>query len=218
MRAIATVVTTVVVLGACSTSDRDINAPDRGSDGLAPPGAVRAEVGGNDALRWGEGERAVVMAHGAAFDAASWADQATLIAGEGYTVVAVEDIDPGAIGDTVDALRDEGIEEVTLIGGSAGADGILQLAADRPDLPSGLILLSPNSVVDGLGDQPKLFIASEDEAVADVSRDLADLRAGPDDEAVLLPGSAHAQNIFDTDQSGRVEQLIVERLAEPPAD
>lgn len=33
-----------------------------------------------------------LLAHGAAFDAASWQDQATAIVAEGFTVVAVEDI------------------------------------------------------------------------------------------------------------------------------
>lgn len=203
-----------VVMSACSTSDVEVLGEDPGSDGSAPSGATRDDVGGNDALRWGEGDRAVVMAHGAAFDAASWADQATLIADAGFTVVALEDISPEAIGSTVDVLRDEGIEDVTLIGGSAGADGILQLAADQPDLPTALILLSPNSVVEGLGTEPKLFIASEDEAVADVSPELADISDGSQNKAVLLPGSAHAQNIFDTDQKKPVETMILDRLAE----
>lgn len=207
-------VVSMVVLAACSSSDTEVLGEDPGSDGSAPSGAARGDVGGNDALRWGEGDRGVVLAHGAAFDAASWAEQATLIADEGFTVVAVEDISPEAIGGTVDALRDEGIEDVTLIGGSAGADGILRLAADQPDLPSALILLSPNLVVEGLGTEPKLFIASEDEAVADVSPQLAAVSAGSQNEAVLLPGSAHAQNIFDTDQKEPVEQMILDRLAE----
>ncbi len=213
LRWITMALVSLVVLAACSTSDVEVLGEDPGADGSAPAGATRGDVGGNDALRWGDGERGVVMAHGAAFDAASWADQATLIADAGFTVVAVEDVSPDAIGGTVDALRDEGIEDVTLIGGSAGADGILQLAADQPDLPSALILLSPNSVVEGLGSEPKLFIASEDEAVADVSPELADISAGSQNEAVLLPGSAHAQNIFDTDQKEPVEQMILERLA-----
>ena len=206
-------VVALVVLTACSAATDDGPADTADTDGSAPSGATRGDVGGNDALRWGDGDRAVVLAHGAAFDAASWAGQATLIAEAGFTVVAVEDIAPDAIGATVDALRDEGIEDVTLLGGSAGADGILRLAADRPDLPSALILLSPNTVVEGLGTEPKLFVASEDEGVADVSSELARTSPGPDNEAVLLPGSAHAQNIFDTDRKDEVEQLILDRLS-----
>ncbi len=57
---------------------------------------------------------------------------------------------------------------MALVGGSAGADAVLRLAADEPNLPDQVILLSPNSMVDGLSDQPKLFIANEEEPVAHV--------------------------------------------------
>ena len=53
--------------------------------------------------------------------------------------------------------------------------------------------------------------------MADVSTQLADAGPGSDNLAVLLPGSAHAQNIFDTDQGETVVQLILDRLSEPDA-
>lgn len=201
----------LVVAGCSGGETSDDSARSGSSD------ATRGEVGGNDSLRWGDGDRGVVLAHGAAFDAASWSDQAPLIADQGFTVVAVEDIRPDAIANAVQALQSEGIEDVALVGGSAGADAVLRLASDQPNLPAQLILLSPNSVVDGLGDEPKLFIASEEESVADVSTQLADAGPGSDNRAVLLPGSAHAQNIFDTDQGETVVQLILDRLSEVAA-
>lgn len=201
----------LLVLAACSGSS-STGSSSTGSSSTGSP--ATADTG---SLRWGSGDRGVVLAHGAAFDAASWTEQAELIAGQGFTVVAVEDISPDAIAGAVQDLRAEGIDDVALIGGSAGADAILRLAAEQPALPDQLILLSPNSVVDGLGDEPKLFIASEDESVADVSTQLAEAGPGADNEAVLLPGSAHAQNIFDTDQREKVEQLIVDRLGEKAA-
>ncbi len=203
---------TALVVAGCSSGD----TPDE-SAGPASSDATRGDVGGNDSLRWGDGDRGVVLAHGAAFDAASWSDQAPLIADQGFTVVAVEDISPDAIASAVAALQSEGIEDVTLVGGSAGADAILRLASDQPTLPAQLILLSPNSVVGGLGDEPKLFIASEQESVADVSTQLADAGPGSDNRAVLLPGSAHAQNIFGTDQGETLVQLILDRLSEVAA-
>ncbi|CAN5414967.1 hypothetical protein BH23ACT6_BH23ACT6_16580 [soil metagenome] len=136
------------------------------------------------------------------------------MADTGATVVAVEDISPEGINDAVTYLQDSGIDDVALVGGSAGADGILDLASDQPDLPDQLILLSPNSPVEGLGEEPKLFIASEDEPVADVSTELAENSPGSDNEATLLPGSAHAQNIFDTDQAEPVLDAMLERLTE----
>ncbi|MEJ7834224.1 MAG: alpha/beta hydrolase [Nocardioides sp.] len=184
-----------------------------GSGDAGGSSGEQIEIGGAEALMWGDGDYGVVLAHGAAFDAASWEEQAERIADGGATVVAVEDISPEGIEAAVEQLQEDGIDDVALVGGSAGADAILQLVSAEPDLPDQLILLSPNSTVDGLGEQPKLFIASEDEPVADVSRELAESAPGGDNEALILPGSAHAQNIFDSDQGDDVLDVMLERLA-----
>jgi pimeloyl-ACP methyl ester carboxylesterase len=175
------------------------------------------EIGGSSSLTWGDGAYGVVLAHGASYDAASWEDQAEAIAEQDATVVAVEDISPAAIADAVRHLQEDGIEDVALVGGSAGADAILQLSVSEPDLADQVILLSPNVVVDGLGEQPKLLIASEDEPRADVPQQIADAAPGDDNEVVLLPGSAHAQGIFDSDQGDRALELILDRLEEHAA-
>ena len=194
-----------VVVG-CSGDD---STPSAGSD----TSGTKIEVGGGDALQWGDGEYGVVLAHGAVFDAASWEDQASAIADQGATVIAVEDITPESIAATVAKLQDNGHPDVALVGGSAGADAILQLASQQPDLPDQLVLLSPNRVVDGLGSEPKLFIASEDEPVAGVSQQLADGSPGADNEVILLPGSAHGQNIFDGENADAAMDAILQRLA-----
>jgi pimeloyl-ACP methyl ester carboxylesterase len=175
------------------------------------------DITGSTALTWGGGSYGVVLAHGASYDAASWEEQATAMAEQGTTVIAVEDISPDAIAAAVRQLRDNGIEDVALVGGSAGADAILRLATTEPNLPDQLILLSPNTVVDGLGGQPKLFIASEDEPVAEVSNQLAESAPGEDNDVVLLPGSAHAQGIFASNQGDRAMTLILSRLAQHSA-
>ncbi len=193
-----------LVLAGCGGSDE----PPAGGSG------AETTVDDGDSVTWGSGDRGVVLAHGSAFDAASWEEQATAIAQQGATVVSVEDTSPDSIQAAVEALRDDGIEEVALIGGSSGADAILQLVSDQPDLASELILISPNSLVQLEGEQPKLFVASEDEGVADVSEELAGPAAGDDNLVELLPGSAHAQNIFDTDQGGPLLDLILDRLAD----
>ena len=168
---------------------------------------------GDGSLTWGEGPYGVVLAHGAAFDAAGWEVQARAIADQGATVVAVADISPDGIAAAVGRLQDGGVADVALVGGSAGADAILQLASQRPDLPDQLVLLSPNTVVEGLGREPKLFVAGREEPVAEVSTQLARLAPGDENVAVLVPGSAHAQNVFGTDQGDRVLQLVLDRLA-----
>ncbi len=177
-------------------------------------GAPKGSVAGSGALRWGDGPYGVVLAHGAAFDAASWEPQAQAIAEQGATVIAVEDISPEGLLEAVEELQSEGVADVALIGGSVGADAVLELAAEDPELADQLILLSPNAVVDGLGERPKLFIASEDESVADVSVELAESAPGEDNESRLFPGQAHAQNLFDSEQGDAVLELILERLDE----
>ncbi|MBP6134938.1 MULTISPECIES: alpha/beta hydrolase [Candidatus Microthrix] len=204
-----------LLLGAACGSDSGPAETGEGDTAATTTAGERIDTDVGEALLWGDGDSGVVLAHGAAFDAESWTDQATQIAAEGTTVVAVEDISPEGIEAAVTYLKDErGIAGVALIGASAGADGILDLVSQQPDLPDQLIVLSPNSVVDGLGVSPKLFIASEDEPVADVSTEMADTAEGDDNEAIILPGSAHAQNIFDTDQAEPTMTAILDRLNE----
>jgi pimeloyl-ACP methyl ester carboxylesterase len=206
------------VLGACADTPPVAGAPDSATPATtreSESAGDRITIGGSEALVWGNGSYGVVLAHGAAFDAASWEPQAVRIAQQDATVAAVENIAPDAIGAAVEFLRSQrGVRDVALVGGSAGADAILELAAAEPDLPDQLVLLSPNQPQDGLGTEPKLFIASENEAVVDVSRNLAASAPGDDNEALIIPGSAHAQNIFATDQAEPVTTAILRRLAQ----
>ncbi len=146
----ALVVATILALTGCGGSGPPVGGPS--ADGSA---GKNITVNGNEALTWGDGGYGVVvLAHGAAFDAASWERQAVAIADQGATVIAVENISPEAIRDAVEQLQADGIIDVALIGGSAGADAILELASREPDLADQLILLSPNGTVEGLGESP----------------------------------------------------------------
>ena len=178
------------------------------ADRLAIPGA-------GEALVWGRGRDAVLLAHGAVFDAASWGPQARRIAAQGNLVVALEAIGPEEIGAAIEYLRAErSATSVVLIGASAGADAALQALAAGPDAVDQLITLSVNSTSspEDLGPQPKLFIASEEESVAGLSTQLAQTSPGEDNEALLLPGSAHAQAIFDGAQGDRALRAILDQL------
>lgn len=228
------VVLSLVAAGCASAEEEPADAttsadPAAGSSAVAtatPPaesggaedvavGGMRIDTGAGEALVWGEGSYGVLLAHGAAFDAASWTDQALEIAALGTTVLALEDISAEGITAGVAYLQEEvGVDEVALVGGSAGADAILRLLGDQPDLPDQLITLSANSAVEGLGEYPKLFIASEEESVADASTTMAEAGFGPDDEALILPGSAHAQNLFDSEQSDAVLEAMLQRIQE----
>ena len=59
---------------------------------------------------------------------------------------------------------------------------------------------------------PKLFVASEGEGLAEEVREMTEEAAGDQNKVRILPGSAHAQAIFETDQGGKLVQAILERL------
>lgn len=167
---------------------------------------------GSPAVRRGEGDHGAVLAHGAAFDAASWEKRAVAIADQGAGVIAIENIDPDAIRAAVEQLQGEGVADVAHVGASAGADAVLDLASQEPWPADQLIRLAPNAIVEGLGEEPKVVVDSVDEAVAQVSTDLPESSAGGENLVVILPGSAHAQIIFYTDQAPPVLEAMLQRL------
>jgi pimeloyl-ACP methyl ester carboxylesterase len=157
----------------------------------------------------------VVLAHGAAYDAASWRAQAERLAGSGVTALAVEDTSAQSVAAAAGYLKEErGVRDVTLIGASAGTAGVLGAAEEDTRLVDGVILLSGTGEVSGLGEYPKLFVASEGEGLAGEVRRMADGAPGSRNEVLILPGDAHAQAIFETDQGERLMRVILERLKE----
>lgn len=195
-----------------------------GTSGAAPSGSDETSiesssgesvmVGGTEALVWDAGDYGVILSHGAAYDAASWRLQAEEIAaGNGMVALAVEDTSPEELERAARYLREErGVEDVAFIGASAGASTVLELARERPELPDQLILISGSGETSGLGDYPKLFVASEDEGLADTVREMSEEAPGDENETLILPGSAHAQAIFETGQGGRLTDAMLERL------
>jgi len=213
----------VSALTACGSTSSPLGTPapsaSRNVSSSPSPTAAAAPVrskitiGGRPALSWGTGPYGVVLAHGSSYDAASWDPQGPVLAARGATVVAVEDISPSAIFDAVKNLQSRGIKEVALVGGSAGADAVLEVARQHPGLADQLVLLSPNRVVDGLGSEPKLVIASAEEPRVGVARELAATAPGEDNVVEIVPGRAHAQAILKRDANGAVLRLILRRLS-----
>ena len=172
-------------------------------------------MGETAALVWGEGDYGVVMAHGAAYDAASWEEQARRISGEGMIALAVEDTSPQNLLAAVEYLQEErGAKGVALLGASAGGSDALQTARENPRVVDQLILLSVTGKASGLGEGPKLFVASEGEGMAGEVRRMAEEAPGDWNEALVLPGDAHAQAIFETEEGERLMQAILKRLEE----
>ena len=191
-------------------------APPEGGDsgeGSSAASGESVEVGGTEALVWGEGDYGVVLAHGAAYDAASWEEQARRIAKEGVVALAVEDTSPENLLAGMEYLGEErGIEGVALLGASAGGSDVLRAARENPGASDQIILLSATGDVSGLGEEPKLFVASEGEGIAGEVRRMAEEAPGDRNESLVLLGDAHAQAIFRTEEGERLTWAILERL------
>ena len=201
----------VVLLTGCGAPDG--SQGDREQEG--DTSGEEVSVGETEGIVWGEGDRGVVLSHGAAYDAASWEEQGQRLGDNGVVALALEDTSPSNVRSAIRYLKEEyGVGSVALIGASAGARGMLQAAEDDPQGVGQLILLSGTGDVSGLGEQPKLFVASEDEGIAEEVRRMSEEAPGDENEVLLLPGDAHAQAIFETDEGERLMQTIQERLEE----
>ena len=179
---------------------------------------------------YGTGPRAVVLAHGARFDKASWKDQADQIAKAGFRVAAVEFRGYGksksgpksqSPGDelyldilaAVDYLRGHGANSVAVIGASMGGGAAANaVVRGGPGAIDRLILLAPvpiehpESLVG-----PKLYIVAEGDSLAPRVREQY-AKAPQPKQLIVLTGSAHAQNLFTTGQSERLMSEIVHFL------
>ena len=197
----------VFVTGCGASGGADGGELESGTSG------ERVSVGETDAIVWGEGDKGVVLSHGAAYDAASWEDQGQELAENGVVALAVEDTSPENLRSAVDYLEKEySVQSAALIGASAGAGSVLRAAEKYPVEVDQMILLSGNGDISGLGEYPKLFVASEGEGIAEEVRRMAEEAPGDENEALILPGDAHAQAIFQTEEGERLMQVILERL------
>ncbi|HEV2066639.1 MAG TPA: hypothetical protein VGR08_07375 [Thermomicrobiales bacterium] len=189
-----------------------------GPIGVFHSDASEIELEHGNALVWRSGERGVLLLHGAAYDALSWDPQAQALASQGYTVLALEELSPDAVRDGISYLLDAcNTSGVTVIGASAGGGPALTALADDPAGISGLILLGATGDVGGLGEYPKLFVASEDEGLAERLTTMADQAPGDRNETLILPGSAHAQAVFESAQGDALVDAILTFLNDTAA-
>lgn len=188
----------------------------------ADGGTVVADLYGAD------GRDAVVLAHGAAFDKASWRPLATELVGRGFQVLAIDfrgygQSQPGTkpdglYEDVLGAVRDlrrRGAPRVLVVGASMGGAAAARAASEAAACEiDRLVLLAPAPVAEPERIKgPTLFIASEHEpGLARVREQFA--RAPEPKRLVLLPGAAHAQHVLATDQAERLTATIAEFLSE----
>jgi len=188
-------------------------------------GVVYADV-------YGAGDRGVVLAHGMKFDKASWKEQAVQLADAGFRVAAIDfrgygkshggpdsqaprDLYLDVLG-AVDYLRGHGAKTVAVIGASMGGGASANAAVKgKPGAIDRLILLSPVPI-----DSPeriavpKLYATAPGDPITPrVKEQFA--KAPEPKEMLMLEGSAHAQNLFHTDQNDRLMKAILQFLSKP---
>jgi len=189
---------------------------------------------------YGEGERAVVLAHGARFDKESWSKQARALEAEGFRVVALDfrgygqskgpgDAEPmsAPLGHDVLAavrwLKANGAKHVYAVGASMGGGGVAGAVALAPGEIERMVFLASwpeRGAAAAKLQGRKLFITARDDRDGTGALRLPRIRAAferaPEPKRlVLLDGSAHAQFLFDTDQGDRLLREIEKFLAEP---
>jgi pimeloyl-ACP methyl ester carboxylesterase len=187
---------------------------------------------------YGRGEHAVLLAHGGRFTKESWQAQAQVLAAKGYAVLAIDfrgfgcsngpgekEFDTAPFEKDVLAafgyLKAHGAKTVSVVGGSFGGaaagDASIQAAPGTVDR---IVFLgaAPNLPAEELKSRTLFLIARNDANSAGprLPRIQAQYeKAPPPKQPVVLPGSAHAQFLFQTDESERVMQEILRFLSLP---
>jgi pimeloyl-ACP methyl ester carboxylesterase len=185
---------------------------------------------------YGVGDRAVVLAHGGRFNKESWEKQARTLASAGFRVLALDfrgygksqgpgQSDPMGAPLHLDVLaavfylRNTGAKNVSVVGASmgAGAAGDASIASQPGEIDR-LVFLggAPNGPAEKLK-SPTLFIVARNDTSGDGPR-LPGIqqqydKAPQPKTLIILEGSAHAQYLFQTDQSARVMREILNFLS-----
>lgn len=182
---------------------------------------------------YGSGKRGLVLAHGGRRTKEHWRPQVPAFVAAGFRVLAfdfrgVGQSTAGARGQdathldvlaAVDYLRREGATTVAVIGGSFGGVSAAAATVAAPDAINRLVLLgaTPEPPAERLVTRT-LYIATREDANAAGLR-LPGLQAhvanAPQPkELIVLPGSAHAQFMFESEHGPRVMREILRFLAD----
>ena len=185
---------------------------------------------------YGAGDRGVVLAHGGQFNKASWQLQAEQLARAGFRVIAFDFRGFGQSrgpGDSdmysapmrldvlaaVDYLRTKGAKSVAVVGASFGGGAAVDACITSPaGAIQRLVLLAAEPDGDATKVKvPLLFIVARNDSNGSGPR-LPRIRAWFQNvqqpkQLVILPGSAHAQFLFQTEQGEKVMREMIKFLS-----
>jgi pimeloyl-ACP methyl ester carboxylesterase len=184
---------------------------------------------------YGYGPHAVVLGSNGCGAKESWEPQAQRLVAEGYKVLAIDFRGNGHSHGGPESRGDEyhldvlaavrylhlASTSVSVIGASCAGDAAAQAAVDaRPGEIERLVLLAHGGIEHPeLTKGRKLFVVTRDDANTAGLR-LPKIRAQYEKtpepkELIILDGSAHAQRIFETEQSERLMREILRFLSAP---
>ena len=175
------------------------------------------------------GDRAVVLAHGKVFDKESWQPLAAELVKHGLSVLALDfrsygDSIPGKAGNRIDLdvlgaveyLEGLGVASISLLGASMGgwAVGTASTQCD-PGQIHRVILLAPAPIENPQKMKAEEFFYIASRGEGSVDRIKSQYGRAPEPKHLqLLPGEAHAQHVFKTDQAEALTEAIVAALDE----
>ncbi len=177
---------------------------------------------------YGNGDHAVVLAHGAVFDKESWHEQAEHLVQAGFAVLSIDfrgygdstgGRDGGMHDDVLGAIEylyKEGAKRVSVIGGSMGGGAAARAAAQAgKDQIHQLILLAhaPIANPEAMVANKKFFIVSQGDGLYSRVKEQYQKATEPK-RLEVIEGNAHAQHIFKTSKGQKLTDLITEFLSE----
>lgn len=187
---------------------------------------------------YGEGSKAVLLAHGGRFNKESWHEQASTLASAGFRVLAIDfrgvgcstgpgqqDFDTAPFENDVLSgvryLKAHGAKTVSIVGGSfgGGAAGDAAIKSQPGEIDRVVFLgAAPNLPADKLKSRSLFVVAREDRSGSGLRLPgiQAQYEKAPQPkQLIVLDGSAHAQFLFQSDQNARVMREIIRFLSEP---